>query len=76
MHCVEAVDVADRLGQLRLPTLLLHGTEDRVMPLAGAEELARRIPGAVPQKMEGVGHVPTVTRPREVAVAIDRFFHS
>jgi len=38
--------VRGRLGELNVPTLVLHGTEDPLFPYAHAEALADEIPGA------------------------------
>ncbi|HET8845453.1 MAG TPA: hypothetical protein VFN35_28530, partial [Ktedonobacteraceae bacterium] len=40
------------------PTLILHGSEDRVAPLAWSLELAELIPAARLQRLAGVGHNP------------------
>src|SRR5205823_13592190 len=41
-----AHDARDRLPSLRLPALVVHGALDQLASPAGAEELARLIPGA------------------------------
>jgi pimeloyl-ACP methyl ester carboxylesterase len=38
--------VTDRLGEIAVPTLVLAGEQDRVVPLASTELVAERIPGA------------------------------
>lgn len=48
--------VADRLGEITAPTLILHGTEDQVFPMAEAEKLMREIPEATLIPLTGVGH--------------------
>jgi pimeloyl-ACP methyl ester carboxylesterase len=45
-----------RLGELRTPTLVVHGTEDPLFPLGHAEALAREIPNARLLRMEHAGH--------------------
>jgi 3-oxoadipate enol-lactonase len=50
-------DAFDRLSQITVPTLVLHGTEDRVIAPGNAELLARRIPRAELRFLEGAGHV-------------------
>jgi pimeloyl-ACP methyl ester carboxylesterase len=50
-------DAFDRLQRIAVPTLVLHGSEDRVIAPGNAELLARRIPGAELQLLEGAGHV-------------------
>ena len=46
----------DRLGEIRSPVLILHGRQDRMVPLARGEELARGLPNARLQIREGAGH--------------------
>jgi 2-hydroxy-6-oxonona-2,4-dienedioate hydrolase len=38
--------VTDRLGEIRVPTLVLAGGQDQVVPLAATQMVAERIPGA------------------------------
>ena len=38
------------------PVLLLHGTEDRVVPLAAGEELAEAAPNVTLVRLTGAGH--------------------
>ena len=46
----------DRLGEVKAPTLVLHGTQDPFFTPASAEALAAAIPGARLIWLEGVGH--------------------
>jgi pimeloyl-ACP methyl ester carboxylesterase len=46
----------DRLTAIPAPTLVLHGTEDRLVPVANARMLAEAIPGARLALLEGAGH--------------------
>jgi pimeloyl-ACP methyl ester carboxylesterase len=48
--------VRPRLGEIRAPTLVLHGTEDPLLPYGHAEALAAEIPGARLLPLEGMGH--------------------
>lgn len=45
-----------RLAEIQQPTLVIHGTEDRVLPFAHALRLVRAIPGAALCTLEGAGH--------------------
>lgn len=67
------VDIRDRLPQVRVPTLVLHGELDALPSsrIETARELAALIPGAQLQVMTGVGHVPTLSRPEEVAESLE-----
>ena len=45
-----------RLGSLRVPTLVVHGAEDPMLPVGHGEALAAAIPGATLLRLPGVGH--------------------
>jgi len=47
---------AKALAQVRVPTLVVHGSQDPLLPLACGEDTARRIPGARLLTIEGMGH--------------------
>lgn len=55
-RAVAGFAVLDRLGEIRVPTLVLHGTEDRTVPYASGVQLSERIPGARLVTFEGAGH--------------------
>ncbi len=46
----------DRLGTLDIPTLVIHGTEDIILPYPHGQALAQAIAGANLVTLEGVGH--------------------
>ena len=58
-------DVADRLGEIDVPTLVQHGTADRLVPVEAGRYLAAGIPGAEYQELEGAGHAYGMERPLE-----------
>lgn len=47
---------ASRLAAIRAPTLLIHGADDPLVPKAGSEDLARRIPHARLEVVPGMAH--------------------
>ncbi|GLZ28298.1 hypothetical protein Lesp02_04880 [Lentzea sp. NBRC 105346] len=49
-------DPGPRLGEVRVPTLVIHGTDDPLFPPAHGEALARAIPGARLLMLDGMGH--------------------
>jgi pimeloyl-ACP methyl ester carboxylesterase len=52
-----------RVAAVRAPTLVIHGSLDRVIPAAAARELVRRRPEWELKILEGVGHVPMLETP-------------
>lgn len=49
-------DLCDRLGEIRQPVLILHGRQDRTVPVASAEEMRRRLPDARLEVLDPAGH--------------------
>ena len=45
------------LEQIVVPTLIVHGTADKVIPISESEAMAARIPGATFIAVEGAGHL-------------------
>jgi pimeloyl-ACP methyl ester carboxylesterase len=46
----------ERIGEIRVPALVIHGTADPLFPPAHGEALAAAIPGARLVIIEGLGH--------------------
>ena len=62
-EAVWLADQRDRVHDIRLPTLVLCGTDDKVTPPALSRELAKLIPGAQLEMMEGAGHLGNLETP-------------
>jgi pimeloyl-ACP methyl ester carboxylesterase len=52
------------------PALLLHGTADRLVPVASARGAARAHPAWTFVELPGVGHVPQLEAPQDCAKLI------
>ena len=59
-----------RIGAVTCPVLLIHGTEDRLVPVAAARAAARANPAWSLREFPGVGHVPQLEVPRQTADAV------
>ena len=58
-------DLADRLDEVRSPTLVLTGEEDRDDMQDISDLLAERIPDARRVSIAGAAHIPSLERPEE-----------
>ncbi len=63
-------DVRQRLGRLAVPTLILHGLEDRVVDPSHARYLRQAIRGSEVRLFPATGHLLPIERPEETASAI------
>jgi len=60
-------DTSGRLGEITLPTQIVHGTADEVLPVINAHTIAGLIDGAPLQVLDGVGHLFFWERPEHSA---------
>jgi DNA-binding SARP family transcriptional activator/pimeloyl-ACP methyl ester carboxylesterase len=67
------LDITPILGQLKIPTLVLHGSEDRRVSVAAADHLARHISDARLHLFEGRGHLPIFTATAEFCDILRQF---
>jgi len=72
-------DTSDRLGEISTPTLIVHGTDDGVLPFPNGELIASLMPQARFEVLENVGHMFWWEQPqrsaeliREHALAVGR----
>ncbi|WP_205698374.1 alpha/beta fold hydrolase [Conexibacter sp. SYSU D00693] len=65
-QAIQSHDTSARLERITAPTLVVHGDEDRMLPVANGRLIASRIPGAQLEVLEGAGHMFWVERPEEV----------
>ncbi|HQF62004.1 MAG TPA: alpha/beta hydrolase [Anaerolineaceae bacterium] len=66
-------DLEDRLDQLTLPTLVITGDNDQIVPTADSIRLAGELPSAQLVVIQNAGHVPHEERPQEFLDAISAF---
>lgn len=60
-----------RVAAVRAPTLVIHGSLDRLIPLSAAVELCRRRADWKLNVLDGVGHVPMMEAPGLFMEALD-----
>jgi pimeloyl-ACP methyl ester carboxylesterase len=76
MAAVAQFSTYDRLPEIKAPTLIVHGEEDRLLPFQNAGILKERIAGAEMKPFPGVGHMFFWERHEETADAIVEFLSS
>ena len=60
------------LREIRCPTLVLHGADDRLVPVAAGRAVAAAIPGARLEVFEGMGHdLPPALWPRFIELILE-----
>jgi pimeloyl-ACP methyl ester carboxylesterase len=66
-------DFSGRLGALTVPTLLVHGAQDRAVPVGWARRAQERIPACELRVFPACGHLPPRERPEEFYRSVERF---
>lgn len=67
---LEHFDVSDRLWLVDVPTLVLAGSGDVIIPASRQKRLAQEISGARFQSVEGAGHIAFVTHADAMAAQV------
>jgi pimeloyl-ACP methyl ester carboxylesterase len=65
-----------QIGSITRPVLLIHGTGDRLVPIAVARAAARANPSWSLAEIAGVGHVPQLEAPAETARVITEWLRT
>lgn len=73
VHCLPTHDVADRLGEIAAPTLVIVGELDEETPIAYAETLVDGIADAELRVIDGVGHLTPSEAPEEFGLLVREF---
>jgi pimeloyl-ACP methyl ester carboxylesterase len=73
---MERPDSLPGLRQLRLPTLILHGADDQIIPVSEAEAMQAAIPGARLQVIPNAGHLLNLEQPEMFNHALRNFIQS
>ncbi|MEU2778021.1 alpha/beta fold hydrolase [Streptomyces sp. NPDC007162] len=69
---MRAFDVLDRVGEIAVPTLMVHGYHDIQLPVGQMLRMAKAYPDAEVRIIDA-GHELPVERPAELTAALDRF---
>ena len=75
-EAVWLADQRDRAHDIRVPTLVLCGSEDKVTPPALSRELTHIIPGSRFEPIEGAGHLGNLERPEEFNTLVNAFIRA
>jgi pimeloyl-ACP methyl ester carboxylesterase len=61
------LDNDDVLAGIRVPTLAIHGGDDRIVRVSSSEHIAGTVPGSKLLVYDGVGHAPHLESPERLA---------
>jgi pimeloyl-ACP methyl ester carboxylesterase len=67
VQAVAGHNTSARLGEIKAPTLIVHGTEDQMLGVANARQIAGLMPDARLEILDGVGHLFFWEQPERAA---------
>lgn len=76
LQVLRLCDLRPLLPRLHLPTLVLHGGRDRLVPRQAAEYLASHIPQARLETIAAAGHAPFLSHPEAVMQQLEPFIYA
>ncbi|MBI1263951.1 MAG: alpha/beta fold hydrolase [Alphaproteobacteria bacterium] len=79
IHRMEQTLLTDpraRLAALQTPVLLLWGEDDRLIPVANAQDYLEALPDAALAAMPGVGHLPQEEAPQASLAPVEAFLRA
>lgn len=75
LEILQGTDLRSRLPALELPLTLIHGSGDKLAPVAASRWMAEMLPGAKLHEIGGAGHAPFLSHPGEVAEIVRKAAH-
>ena len=73
LELLRQVDLRSQLSEITMPTLVLHGSHDVIIPIGAGRYLATTLPQALFHEVSGCGHAPFLSAPLPVSAAIRDF---
>jgi len=74
--CCDSFDIMDKVQDIKVPTLIINGSEDIMTPVKYAGYLIDKIAGAKLEVIDGGTHDVYIEKPGEVNRAIEKFLET
>ncbi|MFA7292220.1 MAG: alpha/beta fold hydrolase [Rhodocyclaceae bacterium] len=71
-----SADLRNALARIAQPTLVIHGDNDPLMPLAAGQALAAALPNARLRHFASAAHAPFIADPAAFVTAVSAFCHA
>lgn len=72
-YAMAGYDTRDRLAEITLPTLVIWGEQDRLVPVGAAYSYEKRIPGSELHLIDDTGHMVQMERPARFNQVVEDF---
>lgn len=67
LRAIAGHDTSARLGELAAPILVIHGTDDLMLPVQNGRMIAGLVPGSKLEILDGIGHMFFLEQPERTA---------
>lgn len=69
----QTTDLSSQLGEIQVPVLVIHGKDDRIIPITEGERIAEALPDAQFEVVLACGHLPQEECPDAFLIAIENY---
>ena len=76
LELLSTIDLRAQLHALSMPTLIMHGKQDAIVPFAASRALANTLPNAQLQAFEACGHAPFLTQAEAFNTILNNWWHT
>jgi 3-oxoadipate enol-lactonase len=66
-------DSTPTLGQINVPTLIIHGADDQIIPMSDSETMQRKIPDSQLDIIPDAGHLPNLEQAQQFNQHVKNF---
>lgn len=70
------IDLRAHIAKIKVPTLIIHGEKDPLMPMAAAAWLHEQLDGSQLEAIPGAAHAPFLHDPERFVALIDSYCHA
>jgi pimeloyl-[acyl-carrier protein] methyl ester esterase len=75
LDLLQQSDLRMQLASIKLPSLVVHGEADRIIPVGAGRYLAEQIDEAELELFPGAGHAPFFVAPERFCRRVESYFH-
>jgi pimeloyl-[acyl-carrier protein] methyl ester esterase len=76
LELLSSIDLRAKLHELSMPTLIMHGEQDAIVPFAASRALADNLPDSQLQRFEACGHAPFLTQPEAFNTILNNWWQT
>lgn len=76
LHHLATTDLRETVSSISVPTLVMHGAKDAIIPVDAGAWLAETVPQATWKCFETCGHAPFLTHPETFNESLKQWYHA